>query len=293
MILNNKRIFPYPVINYNNSDYKTSVFSLSLRVERFKSEIVLLISIFLNNPEIQNLIKVNKCKIIIHTECSKTSFREVFDYNQEIGENKIHIDSKKLNGNVQINACVVASEDIDDFNSNDFSDEFIGMSFFIESGTILAYEDTNYVFIEKNDQELLTIPSAVIIKSHSEKEDYRMKWDFNYERIYIYLNVEDYAKYRDSLGYEEDYPIFHRMIVYPAIVEAIRIIMSDYNNQYSHKRWFKAIKQRLLEEKIDLDNPKYKDETNSYLYAQTLLNFSLSRALSRMQTIREREEKNR
>ena len=288
MRLKANRLYPYPVLYHRNSDYFSADFGFKVKPIRTKYNVELTCSFQLRESNLNDLVDQGRCKIVLHLECPRTKFREIYVVDPERMILEIKLPASKLNGNLEVNGFVVANEDIDKFYSEDFNTDYQEINFQIQNGSLLAYDDTRYVYIEKDDKDFVDVPSVVRISYHEEKHEMDVRYDFGEENLYILLNQDDYTTYLDLSGsYDRETPIYHQMIVYPALVEAIQL-MQTAPEAYAHKRWYKSLAKQLAFLGYDITEEKFTNGT--YLaatMAQKVLDYPLERSLKYLLEMRD------
>ena len=130
------RLYPYPVLSDMTNDYVNSSFGMQLEVSQGMKEICLLISLQLENKEIEQLIADGEAEYVVHIECPYTSYRTVI----KTDENEIQkrIPEHKLNGKVAICTFIVAKKEIPQYYNSSFNEDYGGMHFSLNRGNIIG-----------------------------------------------------------------------------------------------------------------------------------------------------------
>ncbi|MBR3070822.1 MULTISPECIES: hypothetical protein [Fibrobacteraceae] len=272
------RLYPYPVLSADTDDYIDSEFSFTVVPQKQLTEVSLDITISLNNAELQSRIDNDDAVILIHIECSKTSFRKAIKTTDM--HKVLLISNKRLNGNVSICLFVVAAKDLVDYSNGKFNEDYEGMSFNIEKGNILAIGGQRILQVTKEAEELSKIPSIfTICRAMSDNEDEGMQIDLDRDKIVITLCDDAFKNYKLLCNSTSKLPIFHAMVIIPALIYALESIRKDGINAYEGRRWFKSIRRTLERSDIKLDKDTLEMKPSYYL-AQKMMESPVNKAFS-------------
>ena len=128
-----KKVPPYPILNKsrNMSSYKNSNFSFSYELEETTELFIIKnIKIETDSRDLLKYFNLQKLKAVVIVECSSTIYRKKFEI--FINPIDIKIPIKDLNDKVEISCFVYATEDIENYSSQDMQDAYHGYSFMIE-----------------------------------------------------------------------------------------------------------------------------------------------------------------
>ncbi|MCR4323503.1 MAG: hypothetical protein NUV37_00850 [Nanoarchaeota archaeon] len=279
MRIKESKLFPHPVLREENQDYLTSKFDTIVNTKNLVTKYLIEIDVTLDNPELINLLKNKRAKIIAHLECSNTKFREIRDLN--IGKNELLINAGLMEGTLYFLPLIVAKENIEGYFSKDFNKEYENNSFRLEKGDILAIGRHFPIVIENIKDKLASVPSIFSIKKSLNQVPRGIEIGLTKDKIEIYLpdNVfQVYSKYKKSKFYLD---IMSSVIILPALMSVLDNLKDVGENgsvEYGDKRWFLVIRRKLKEEGIDLEKGELKTE-DSFRLSQQILDFINARSL--------------
>lgn len=270
------KLFPYPVLAPFMDDYKDNTFENSAGIKHIGKEIEFELKCKINNKGLCELIDQEKASYVFHIECAPTSYRQVVNTKQNCINHKI--EAGKLVGKVQICTFVVAIEDIDAYQNEDFSDDYEGTVFTIEKGNILAIGDQFNVIVDKEKDELGKIPSVFSILRKINPNEKELSVDIDNNKVKIWLPEKEYYNYQRIANVPALQPSLHGMIVLPVLVHIFEQMKQGGIEDYEEHRWFKSIKKSLGSHNIELSTESIARE-GSIKLAQLVLEMPVARAL--------------
>ena len=279
-----RKLFPYPVVNNSEkiSSFKNVSFSLVYEDESDDENLVLKDAhLVIDDINLVNLMALGKVKGALIIECSATIFREKRDIDME--NRDIIIPLTELNDKVYISCFLYATDNIYNYKSNNFLDDYEDYSFNIEKYDILAADDGFFKVIEYNleeDQKNDSIFSVIKTKNIDS-----MLVDVSQKKIIIKLPEVEHGLYY-NIRYNKTYqPLFFSMMAIPAL----SIVLQKFKNQdmdiediADDYYWFNAI--LVSYEKITgkkLTNEMFK-EMETLTLAQKLLNNSILDGINKL-----------
>ncbi|MCD7809790.1 MAG: hypothetical protein LUH02_10630, partial [Erysipelotrichaceae bacterium] len=216
--------------------------------------------------------------IVIHLECSKTSYREIKNLNNKLNDNFM-IKKKHLNGRLELCCMLIASKDLIIDSSMDISNDYHNTSFPIEKGYILGYYNAGNIMIDKANDELVK-PSSIFSVVKKMDANIPMSVDLNdSRRIKIILDKKTHEQFV-PLNNNKFLPILHSIIVLPTLIFVLDELKNDSNmfSEHGEKLWFHAIEKQLKKLNIDLYNRDL-NNCNSLVVAQELLKSPIDKSL--------------
>ena len=263
-----KKIPPYPILNkfLNMSSYKNSNFCFSYQLEETKEIFKIKnAKIETNSLDLIKYFHLKKLKAVVIVDCSSTVYRRQF----EITTTPINIEFpiKNLNNKVEISCFVYATEDIENYTSQDMQDAYQGYTFTIEKYSVFAVDDGSTIQIKYNDKEDNKVSSIFSIIKSFDPNLNNMKVELNDRKIKITLPEKSFDYY-DALKDKEQFQnIFFSVLVIPALTYAFNEIQKFPNeteideiiDKYS---WFKSIVASYKQKNgVDLDYETFKQLT--------------------------------
>lgn len=266
MRLRNDVFASYPIIQEDNIDFKTKIFTANITMVESRTNArmaVFHVDCSLTNQYIKDLINKGKAKIYVHCECPVTSFR--INYPISKLSDDIIVPSAFIMKSLELNVFICLEEDIDNYNSPDFSDEFEGFIFNLKKGQIIGKSHTFIADIVKSGSDFQNWPSVITIMRATDNEDTKLNVQYDDDKIIIYLNAENYDIYSNFSSKEIKNTLI-RLVVFPAIIEVLCGVKSEEDSElYTEKNWYKVVETQLK----SLD-PNFND-LQSYLLNRTPL----------------------
>lgn len=279
-----KRLFPYPVLNNEklNSQFKASTFTLIYDEILTENEYLLRnIHCELNNDMLIDLINEGRASIICVIECAETMLRKNYKLTLEPSEIKIPL--RDLNGKISVSAFVIANEDIKDYFSIDFLEDYEGYHFNIEKNDILAVDDgfiNRISFDEDEDTKKSSI--FVVIKDKTIKDE-TMRIEYDSMKIIITLPEAQWNAYESGKRLKKLESIYFSILAIPALSYALSCLQANGESGIDALRidykWFNSFAVQYA----NIHGEELTDEVflkmNPHVEAQKLMNTPVTKAL--------------
>ena len=282
-----KKFYPYPVLAYFNDDIngEFNLESISVSLSHDKSKYIIEGTIQFANQTIEEMLNEDRARLILHVECAKTRYREVFSVQKKLSF-VYEIGTTFLEGNVDLKLLIVSNEKINNYINNECHPDFKNTKYKVEVGQILAICEPMSFFANKDINKIINFPSIFsIIRNPSDKEK-AIDYDLEENKITIMLSEENYFSYRTLKNNSLYQPILSAMILVPVLSSVLySLSLEETVTDYSNSTWLASIKKRMDE--CDLDFEKVDWETDSLSVANILVGDPLSYGLTK---IREGEE---
>ncbi len=106
-----KKFYPYPVLAYFNDDIngEFNLESISVSLSHDKSKYIIEGTIQFANQTIEEMLNEDRARLILHVECAKTRYREVFSVQKKLSF-VYEIGTTFLEGNVDLQLLIVSNE---------------------------------------------------------------------------------------------------------------------------------------------------------------------------------------
>ena len=281
------KLYPYPVLFSGTDDYVNSSFQFKVDLKKGIHELRFTFTMELENKGMNEKIKEGLAEYLIHIECPQTCYRIVVATGETIATKKIH--EQYLNGKVSICAFVVACTDLTAYTNKDFNPDYRGITFSIDKGGIMAIGGQYDVNIVKDTEELAKVPSIFTICKYAADAEESMKIDMDGDKIVIALSDSSFQNYKMLSNMPSLLPVFHAMIIVPALIFVFEVMRREGIEEYENRRWYTAIKKTLAKYEIALNHDSLTDMA-SYDLAQKLLDFPIDRALQAITALDDSEE---
>lgn len=266
--------YPYPMLRGESIDYRTSVITSKINIETLKESYKLNVEISTNDANINDLLSKGVAKKGVLVKSNAVWFRQFYI----ISDEEIIIDSKDIYGKVDLLPCIVATERIENFFSDDFVEEYKYSNITIESGEFLALGE-EYCFDALLDSDIFKNTSSIFEMVSTDEDN--VSYDLNYDKIVIYVPREIHQNYLNvANSVASPKSILNSIIVFPVLVSVLfEIKEMNFNVEddeaFFEKKWYKTIMKTIeLKKKSNamsgLDN--FGNIDNPLLVAQSLTN---------------------
>lgn len=271
------KLYPYPVLWEANDDYKNSKFDCKVNVTQGIRRLILDMEFTLINKEMKELIKNGKAEFVLHIECPVTSYRNIVK--TDLNTSTVELEAKNLKDTIALCPFVIAKEDIPSWVNSNWNDDYDGISFDYEKGGILAIGERLTFDVEKEAEELGTLPSIFTIGKLSIMEPVPVKIEYGGDKIVISVSEGDYEKYEAFTRYGniDTINIANGTLINFALLSVIYELKINFT-AYEDCRWFRAIKAMMKKNDIEFDQ-QYIENVNPVELVQQLMDNPISKAL--------------
>lgn len=273
------RLYSYPVLSRFSDDYKEGVFEtiVSSRPEGFK--IVFDTVSKLTNEGLKTLIREGCASYTYHFECAQTGFRKVFLTDKET--NTFDIPRELVSGKLEICSFVVATRDIIRYTNLSFNDDYLGTTFDIEAGCIIAVGEQFNLYVSKENEDVAYTQSVFSIIRNLNREEKRMIVETNDQKIIIYLPIDDYYIYKQLKRSQMTHDALNSLTIIPALIYALdelKHLDIEERMALSGLAWYRAVRKSLLNNfGCDVESDDFISQ-NTMELAQKLINDPITKA---------------
>ena len=282
MIQISRKEYPNPVLANGRDDFQEQYsYSFLINMDDVsvsKEYIEIPVSYELNCPSIEEMIKDEDVKSIVKVKSSEASFCRIYEFPLSEKSFTVNIPKFDVISKIELTGMIIASKQLNKFVCSEFNKiYFEGSSFELRKGDVIATDFTRVIFIDDSELEKPIASIFTINKISGQTED--IIADFSEEKININMSEELNKMYWTLKDFNNGAlrRYVGAIVVYPVLVEAIDLIKAHYadteDEDYSEKRWFRAIELKALTKcKIKLDNCT---ESSTMIADQLLGNISL------------------
>lgn len=228
-----KRLFPYPILNSEKlySHFKNSVFCLEYDEEISEDNqyyILKNLHCVIENEMLVNLIETGKAEIVCVIECPSTMYRR--NHILPIERIDLRIPLTDLNNKVFVSAFIVAKENIDNYYTDDFLDDYAGIPFSVEKHDILAADDGYVNNVDFNDLDDNKKSSIFIVIKDKSISNGTMQVEYDSERITISLPEDQWNMYDKTKRIPKYEGLYFSIIAIPALGYALSCLQKNDPN---------------------------------------------------------------
>jgi hypothetical protein len=282
------RSFPYPVLSPFRDDVQPNTFAGELAVSVDAQTYHLDFKFNLGNTTLLSLIQSAGASYAVHVECKGNFFRHL--YRSTTHKGRVSIPGNELIGNVEVSFFVIAANEMSSYRIEGAHSDYADASFIVRPGDVLAVAPAITFDADKDYDPLKKVSSILIVCPADDVPEGPFTLDFTNQKLCVFLAKRDYERYAEVRNDPRVISILTQTIVLPALAETIyqmRQTPRDEADSGSQPRWFRIIRQRLLELGEDYANT---GKTGLDL-AQKLLSNPLGRCFKELSTITEGEER--
>lgn len=279
-------MYPYPILTSFNDDYIDSYFDVEYHLKEIGMESKKIIANFiLRNDKIEEFIKEDKARIILHLECPITSYRTIIECPREDREVSFFINNKLMKESLELTSLIVANKEISRYENDSINKDIYGINYQVknlEKGSLLGASITQIIELTSDKDDFERISSIINVGIY--KDDY-MSVDIDQDIILVKLPENLYKQYNKfsnnnfSDGKLSD--IIMSATILPSLIYVLDMMGSEEHQVDSELIWFKVIRDKLLTKNIEIEdiNTVYP----SYILAQMILENPLERAFEHLE----------
>lgn len=281
------KLYPHPVLWDKLDDYNTSKFDCDIKLQREIKKFVLNIKFNLNNKQLNEMIEKNLAEYVLHIESPATSYRILEKSISK--EMKVTLSDERLLGKISLCPFIVAKQELINYTNEDWNEDYKETTFSIAKGTILAIGTQQTFTVDKENEDLSTVPSIFTVYKKEIAEDMPVEVEVNSDKIRIGLNILDYDKYASTkYGTEDVVNIVNAFLIYPALVFTFERLKENFD-EYAEYRWFKAISKMFNKYSMKFDEDLITSKSSLEL-SQKLIGFPVSKALFSLGDLGDQED---
>ena len=255
--------YPYPVLEAGRDDYTSKCFfdvsfeENTITVDSYNINVP--VTYRLESESLKSMLEQKKAEIVVSVRSNAASYGDLVRFPEETSELLLKIPKFSVVRTIEIVGYILAKTEISDYMGEDLNPiYFAGAKFNLKRGALLAIGETRRIPID--DSELQKPLSSIFnIRNGGNEQEETVTTDFSDEKIVISVKPELHRLYGSML--EENNGALKRyttsVLVTPVLVEAIDKIILYYQgngDDYSEKRWFRAIEKKCEKLGITLEN---------------------------------------
>ena len=285
-----KRLYTYPVLSEERDDYVDSIFDAEVQYRmNGVNNLQFDFNIEMDNKDIQSMILAGDAEYVIHIECANTSFRTtIHDISNHVSK---EIPIGRINGKIEIIVLIVTKKDVFHFVNSNWDDDYLGLSFELSKGSILAYKNIPTIDIVKNYEEFSCASSIFKVYKRLTTEPKPMEVDLSTAQIGIGLGLQEYEIYSCFCDKEELQPILNSMMVFPALVYVFEELKQENGiDNYAGRNWYISLFKAYKKRGVDLEDELLNSDKTSVQLAQEAMELPLNAALRKFADLFENSE---
>lgn len=262
MKFDKNKAFPYPVLRPFSDDYKDVEFQAIPEFTVGKDRIKASISYAISSEEIADEIDRGNAEYVAVISCRDTYFQATLTSSNRSVESEFGIG--ELRGEVRVHPYVVVKNIIESFTSPDINQEFGPGPFRFEIGDILAQDETQVFYIERDLFRPITSVFELVKKD--DQSDGIWLVDFDGDHVQIIVSPKLKESIDNARNSKENRAVLLNSIYFAAVMQAVQKLKDpDARINYEDKKWAKAISGQAHNKGLDIDNH------DAYLIAERLM----------------------
>lgn len=281
-MLSNNANYPYPVLRTTAVDYNASVFNDDCTLEVTPNGYKIITNFSVNNDQISEMINQGILNYALYISCKSTLLREM-KYTDpqnpviEIGSDEVHYLVSYL-------PYIICTQDIERFSTEDFVDDYTGIDYRLESGSIIGI-GTDRQFHALFEKDIIRDASSIIEVQGSDNEKF-MKIDLEGNKIKVILPADQCGIYKNLKGKKNKYSLANSVVIIPALIEAISLMReTDDDDEPAKKPWFLTLQKQISEISRTLNEPESKLYDYPARTAQIIMSNNSGAALKAIEEI--------
>ena len=235
----NDYLYPHPILKLdddNDYSYKPEV-SRKIAHQENSATISFEFELAKLSADLLELLQKDKIQLVCEVNCSYTIYRKVFSSNRT--KLSFDISDEDLKNKVDLQLLLIATEELPDFTSPNFSPDLIGQAFQIEAGDVMGILDTHSI-----DVDALRLGISDFIKIIENTTDEFTRYELNKNSVFIKVpksELDKFQRLNNSPNFEN---IIVSILVVPALTHALHHLNEENEEAYGEKAWFRALKEQ-------------------------------------------------
>lgn len=264
MKFDRQKTFPYPVLRPFSDDYLDVEFQTNTEFTIVGNDISLDCTFITSSGELQTEIEKGFAKFVSIVSCRDTYFRKVIQTDKQAFSVKLDADS--LRGEVLVDSYIVAVKDINGFRSQDINPEFGQDAFFFAAGQILAQDETNAIYI---DRELFKPLSSVFeLVKNEQLSGGKWKVGVDQDNVQIEVSPEMKESIDNARNSKTSRAVLINSLYFSAVTQAIQMLKDV--GDFGDLKWARVMTQQIHNKGLDIESQ------DAYVIAQELMKHPLN-----------------
>lgn len=254
------KAFPYPVLRPGSDDYSDVEFQVMVEFAISGNSVTANVLFANSCEEIVEQIEAGKAAYVCVISCRDTYIQRVIETKESAVSLEFEIG--KLRGEVKVDPYVVVKEDIENYACPNINSEFGGGPFAFQAGDVLAQEETQAFYIDRDVFKPITSVVDLVKKDNLTEG----LWTINFDDDHIKIEVSPKLKESidDARNDNKNRVILKNSIYFAAVMQAIQKLQ-DKEESFDNRKWAKIFTNQASNRGIDIEGH------DAYLVAQQLM----------------------
>ncbi len=276
MKIDDRRLFTYPVLAEGRDDYKSCKFSAEMKVSSGDANnFVLEINFSTDCAELKKLIEGGDAEYLLHVECPATIYREI--ETRSLENFSCNIPLSLIKEKLYPAIFIVLRRDIKNFSCKDWNEDFDWLSFDLQKGSVLAYQNFTPLSLPDDPNIFKNVSSIFSVCKRIKEKNKPFDVEMTSEKIKIFLTEKDFDLYSRYASRPEMQPILNTMIILPALTYVFEELKFEDVQDHSSDIWFMSLRASYRKKGLSFD--KLLEDKNSLELAQEVMNLPITKSL--------------
>jgi hypothetical protein len=262
MKFDKNKAFPYPVLRPYSDDYIDVEFQATVEFMIGNGKIKVNVGFAISSEEIVNEIENGNAEYVALISCRDTYYQHVLSSEKRLAF--AEFDKGELRGEVKVRPYVVVKNKINSFKSQDINPEFGDGPFIFEMGDILAQDETQVFYIDRD----LFKPISSVFELVKKQEQPDGEWTVGFDEDHVQIELSPKTKelIDSARNTKANKVVLINSIYFAAVMEAIQKLKDPETKQvYEDKKWAKVLLRQAHNKGLDINGH------DSYLIAERLM----------------------
>lgn len=262
MKFDKNKAFPYPVLRPYSDDYVDVEFQATVEFLVSKDKIKVNVGFAISSEEIAHEIENGNAEYVALISCRDTYYQYVLTSKNRLA--MAEFDNGELRGEVKVRPYVAVTNKINSFKSQDINCEFGPGPFVFETGDILAQDETQVFYIDRD----LFKPISSVFELVKKQEQSDGEWTIGFDEDHVQIEVSPKTKelIDNARNTKTNKVVLINSIYFAAVMEAIQKLKNPDSRQlYEDRKWAKVLLRQAHNKGLDINSH------DSYLIAERLM----------------------
>ena len=243
------KAFPYPVLRPGSDDYIDVEFQATVDFKVEGSIITASISYALSLEEVKVQIAKGNAEYVCVIS-SRDTYQQTLVATTS-AKSEATFDVGALRGEVRVDPYVIVKQPIEGFTSTSINSEFGEGPFSFAVGDILAQDETQVFFIDRD--VFRSVTSVFDLVKRDNLSDGEWKLDFSEEHIQIEVSPRMKESIDDARNETRNKVILKNSIYFAAVMQAVQNL-KDSDDDVGNRKWAEVIRRQAHNKGIELQN---------------------------------------
>lgn len=264
MKFDKNKAFPFPVLRPGSDDFKKADFQSTVELCVSKNEVKARIEYHISCKEIVSVIKDGLAEYVSVFGCRDTYYRELVRTSFPSVETVFA--AQNLRGEIRVDSYVLVKKRVTDFKSRDINSEFGLGPFLYNVGSVLAQDEPQIFYIEKE----LFSPITSVFDLVKKEDLSNGEWTISFADNHVQIEVSPEMKQIIGIARnnKDNRSILLNSIYFSAVAQAVQKLKDD-PAEFEDRKWADVITKQAHNKGCDLESH------DAYLIAQRLMHYPL------------------